>query len=115
MAGAVASDPTISRLIHRLAGDPSGLAALRQAAALARKQAGRHTAGNAAQIPAELVVDIDATLITAHSEKEDAAPTYKRGFGFHPLLAYADHGATGTGEPGRRDAARGQRQRRHRR
>ena len=46
----------------------------------------------------EVVVDIDATLITAHSEKEDAAPTYKRGFPFHPLLAYLDHGPGGTGE-----------------
>jgi hypothetical protein len=32
-------------------------------------------------------------LVGAHSEKEQAAPTYKRGFGFHPLLAYLD--ATG--------------------
>jgi hypothetical protein len=32
-------------------------------------------------------------LITAHSEKEGAAPTYKRGFGHHPLLAFLD--ATG--------------------
>ena len=32
----------------------------------------------------------DATLITSHSEKERAAGTYKRGFGFHPLLAYFD-------------------------
>jgi hypothetical protein len=39
------------------------------------------------------VIDIDATLVTAHSEKEQAAPTYKRGFGFHPLLAFLD--ATG--------------------
>jgi Transposase DDE domain group 1 len=38
-------------------------------------------------------------LVTAFSEKEAAAPTYKRGFGFHPLLAYADHGDGGTGEP----------------
>jgi hypothetical protein len=36
------------------------------------------------------VVDMDATLITAHSDKLGAAPTYKRGFGFHPLLAYFD-------------------------
>ncbi len=45
------------------------------------------------------MIDLDATLVTAHSEKEAAAPTYKRGFGFHPLLAYADHGDGGTGEP----------------
>jgi hypothetical protein len=38
-------------------------------------------------------------LITAHCEKEQAAPTFKRGFGFHPLLTFADHGSDGTGEP----------------
>jgi hypothetical protein len=46
-----------------------------------------------------LVIDVDATLVTAHSEKEQAAPTFKRGFGFHPLCAFVDHGAEGTGEP----------------
>jgi hypothetical protein len=46
-----------------------------------------------------LVVDLDATLVTAHSEKEEARPTFKRGFGFHPLWAFIDHGAAG-GEPG---------------
>ena len=35
-----------------------------------------------------LVLDMDATLITAHSEKEGAAPTFKKGFGFHPLGAW---------------------------
>ena len=33
---------------------------------------------------------MDATLITAHSEKEQAAGNYKHGYGFHPLGAYAD-------------------------
>ena len=28
-----------------------------------------------------LVIDMDATLITAHSDKEGAAPTFKKGFG----------------------------------
>src|SRR5664279_2572490 len=46
-----------------------------------------------------LAVDTDATLLTAHSEKELAAATYKRGFGFHPLCVFVDHGAEGTGEP----------------
>src|ERR1700731_4263914 len=32
-----------------------------------------------------LVIDLDATLITAHSDKEGAAPTFKSGYGFHPL------------------------------
>ncbi len=44
-------------------------------------------------------MDLDATLIGAHSEKEGAAPTFKRGFGHHPLLAFADHGPGGMGEP----------------
>jgi hypothetical protein len=35
-----------------------------------------------------LVIDLDATLITAHSDKEGAAPTFKRGYGFHPLGAW---------------------------
>lgn len=46
-----------------------------------------------------MVVDLDATLVTAHSEKENTAPNFKRGFGFHPLLAFVDHGPDGTGEP----------------
>jgi hypothetical protein len=46
-----------------------------------------------------LVIDIDATLVTSHSEKEQAAPTFKRGFGHHPLCAFLDHGPEGSGEP----------------
>ena len=48
---------------------------------------------------APVVVDLDATLVGAHSEKEGATPNFKRGFGFHPMLAFLDHGAGGTGEP----------------
>jgi len=44
-------------------------------------------------------VDIDATIVTACSEKEQAAPTWKKTFGFHPLGVFADHGAEGSGEP----------------
>ena len=76
--GLVASDPTVSRLIATLAAD----------------QAPDH--GRSAKKP--LIIDIDATLVTAHSEKEQAKPTYKRGFGFHPLMAFIDHGPDGTGE-----------------
>jgi hypothetical protein len=39
------------------------------------------------------VIDIDATLVTSHSDKQGAAPNYKQGYGFHPLVAYLD--ATG--------------------
>ena len=35
-----------------------------------------------------LVIDLDATLITARSDKEGAAPTFKMGYGFHPLGAW---------------------------
>jgi hypothetical protein len=35
-----------------------------------------------------LVIDMDATLITACSDKDGAAPTWKAGYGFHPLGAW---------------------------
>jgi hypothetical protein len=35
-------------------------------------------------------MDVDASLLTAHSEKQGAAPTYKHGFGFHPLPVFLD-------------------------
>lgn len=37
-------------------------------------------------------------LVLAHSEKEQAAATWKKAFGFHPLVVFADHGAAGSGE-----------------
>src|SRR6201993_4470605 len=40
--------------------------------------------------PERLTIDVDATLITAHSEKEQAAGNYKGGYGFHPLQVYLD-------------------------
>jgi Transposase DDE domain group 1 len=97
--GAVASDPTISRLVDALAADPmTAIAGIRgaRAAARARVWGHRRPFGDTS---APVVVDLDATLVTAHSEKEDATPNFKRGFGFHPLLAFIDHGAGGTGEP----------------
>ena len=36
--------------------------------------------------PGDITIDFDATLLDVHSEKQDAAPTYKRGYGFHPLV-----------------------------
>ena len=38
-----------------------------------------------------LVIDLDATLVRCHSEKEQAAATFKHGFGYHPLLAWLDN------------------------
>ena len=37
-----------------------------------------------------VTLDFDATLVTSHSDNQDAAPTYKRGFGFHPLGVWCD-------------------------
>ena len=102
--GLVASDPTVSRTIDALAKDaPAVLAAVHAARAAARERvwdlAGEHAphAGIGAARP--LVVDVDATLVTAHSDKEGAAATFKRGWGHHPLWSFADHGPDGTGEP----------------
>jgi hypothetical protein len=96
--GLVASDPTVSRLVATLAGDvDAALGAIGSARAVARQWVwGR--AGPPIQ-DGKVVIDLDATLVTAHSEKESATRTWKKTFGFHPLLAYADHGAGGTGEP----------------
>ncbi|ONH31958.1 hypothetical protein BL253_07500 [Pseudofrankia asymbiotica] len=93
--GRVASDPTVSRTVDRLAVDvEKALKAVDAARALARARvwelAGRHAPH--AEVCAEnpLVVDLDATLVTAHSEKEKADRTWKKGSGFHPLWAFAE-------------------------
>jgi hypothetical protein len=83
--GPVASDSTASRVVDRIASQPGLLEALRAAHARARERFWElHGA------PERLTIDVDATLITAHSEKEKAAGNYKGGYGFHPLAAYAD-------------------------
>ena len=102
--GPVASDPTLSRTIARLAADVNEvLPAIDRARAAARARvwaaAGTHGPDHGVDARHPLVVDVDATLVTAHSEKENAKPTFKKGFGFHPLCAFVDHGPAGTGEP----------------
>ena len=91
--GPVASTPTAWRMIEQVACDPDGLAGLRAGRAHARAaawRAGAHADGL-------LVVDVDGTLVDAHSDKQGAAGTYKGGFGFYPLVAYLDRG-DGSGE-----------------
>jgi Transposase DDE domain group 1 len=93
--GSVASTPTAWRVLERLAqAGERGLAGVRLARARARSRAWQ--AG--AWVDGPLLVDLDATLITAHSDKQGAEGTYKHGFGFHPLGAWLDRG-DGTGEP----------------
>lgn len=104
--GPVASVPTAWRLLAAV--DERVLDRLRSARAQGREVAWLQASETRCGIPAVtaggrevpgLVLDIDATLVTCHSEKEAAAPTYKGGFGFHPLLCFlAD---TGEGMSGR--------------
>jgi len=86
--GTVASETTAHRVIKSI--DSDLLERVRAARAEARRRA-----WDAGARPEELTLDIDATLLGAHSEKERAAGTYKNGFGFFPLLCFLD----GTGEP----------------
>jgi Transposase DDE domain group 1 len=90
----------VSRLVSALAADrPRALRAIRGVRASARGRAWALASDGAPGAGGSLIpVDIDATIVTAHSEKEKAAPTWKKSFGFHPLAAFADHGAGAGGE-----------------
>ncbi len=79
--GEVASDATAWRALAALDGER--VAALRRARATARARV-----WELAGVPERVILDLDATLVTAHSDKEQAAGNYKHGFGFHPLLCY---------------------------
>ena len=92
--GSVASTPTAWRVLDRVSGDL--LAGIRQGRAAARAAAWR--AGAAPDLTGELHLDIDATILIAHSEKEQAAPTWKRTFGFHPLVCFLDRPEIASGE-----------------
>lgn len=84
--GTVASNPTAWRALEAI--DDEALARIRAARAQTRK-----TVWKAGADPGFYVIDIDATLCDSHSDKQHAQPTYKHGYGFHPLNAYLD--ATG--------------------
>lgn len=84
--GTVASTPTAWRTLEAI--DADALGRIAEARAVARRKVWAAGAD-----PGFYVIDFDGTLITSHSDKEKAAATYKRGFGFHPLLAFLD--ATG--------------------
>ena len=100
--GPVASDPTVSRLVDRLAADAHRSA---EGDPTAPAPAHANTPGTWPAQPrpdadGELIpIDLDATIVIAHSDKEQATPTWKKTFGFHPMTAFVDHGADGTGEP----------------
>ncbi len=85
--GAVASTPTASRVVDSV--DAERLGAMRAARAEARQRA-----WDAGLFPVRktgpLILDFDATLVEAHSEKTGAGPTYKGGYGFSPLACFLD-------------------------
>jgi hypothetical protein len=96
--GAVASDPTAWRLLSGV--DSELLARLRVARAQSRQLAwaqaaqtrGGLSACTAAGQPIPgLVLDVDASIVICHSEKEKATPTWKRTFGYHPLFCFLDN------------------------
>lgn len=99
--GPVASTPTAWRVLDAVAaGGAESLRALhavraaaRERAWLARAELGRPVPGVRAggRSWVGLVIDVDATLVTSHSEKESTAATFKGGWGYHPLLAFLDN------------------------
>jgi hypothetical protein len=83
--GAVASDSTAFRVVDRIASTPGLLEALAAAHARAREHVWKLVGA-----PERVTIDVDATLVGSHSEKEGAAGNFKGGYGFHPLMAYCD-------------------------
>ncbi|MGI8645931.1 MAG: IS1380 family transposase, partial [Nocardioides sp.] len=72
--------------------------ALARAAVWARRRPLDGTVGN--RSAGQVIIDIDATLVTAHSDKDGAESTYKRGHRFHSMGSTIDHCAHGTGDAG---------------
>ena len=86
--GPVASVATAWRAVHATASVELGAIPFALAAARQRVWAAQPPEG-------PMIWDFDSTLLNVHSEKEDAAPTYKHGFGFNPLAVWCDN----TNEP----------------
>ena len=96
--GQVASPATCWRVLDSV--DADTLVDMKRARATAgerawllRGEAGRNlpTVVCGGRVQPGLVIDIDATLVTCHSEKEGTAATYKAGYGYHPMLAWLDN------------------------
>ena len=81
--GEVASQTTAWRVVEAI--EQSVLERVQRARARARARVWKWGAA-----PGRATLDFDATLVKSFSEKAGAAPTYKQGFGFHPLLVHLD-------------------------
>jgi len=104
-AGTVASTSTIWRVLAAIGSDEKAgggmLTRIRLARAEARDRAwtargeltGSELPGSraAGKTISKVVIDLDATLVTAHSDKDDAKGNFKGGFGHHPLGAWLDN------------------------
>ena len=101
--GLVASVPTCWRALSEIAaGGGRPLTRITAAVNAARRQAWRAAVARHGALPGVPVADktlaqvtcirLDASVVTAHSDKELAEPNFK-GFGHHPLLAYCDNTA----------------------
>jgi hypothetical protein len=95
--GAVASDPTAWRLLSDL--DATALTRLPEARAQARELAWAQAIETRGKLPTStaagqpipgLVLDLDASIVICHSEKEAATRTWKKTFGYHPLFCFLD-------------------------
>ncbi|MFI7643882.1 transposase [Nonomuraea sp. NPDC049400] len=98
LLGAPPSDSTIRRALEPVGADELLRSRLTRAKARVRRHVWRliaatetgfpwlHVAGKV--LTGWIVIDLDATLITAHSNKEGASATFKKGWGFHPLAAW---------------------------
>jgi hypothetical protein len=91
--GRVASDVTAWRTVAKLA--PGRVKGLRQARARARE----HVWLSGGAPKGDLTIDFDSTVVESHSDKEWAQGTYKRSFGFNPLVAYVDVAGQSSPEP----------------
>ncbi|WP_413455087.1 IS1380 family transposase [Glutamicibacter sp. FR1] len=102
--GQVASEATFSRFFTRLAEHPGAFdyafaTMQREVRSRLWAAAGKRSPAVRATRTHPLIVDIDASLVHVHSDKEGAKGTYKRGYGFAPMIAMADYGqGHGTGE-----------------
>lgn len=98
LLGAVASRPTVWRSLDEVT--PAALRRVENTRAKIRRRVwsllpavpASKVAGT--DLGGVIVLDADATLVTAHSAKEHATATFKHGFGFHPIAVWCDNTRT---------------------